>query len=38
METIIVLGILLFIGASFYSAGKSTGSRKGYGAGRWGRR
>lgn len=38
METIIVFGVLLFLGASVYSAGKRTGSRKGYGVGRWGRR
>ena len=34
IETLIVLGVLLGLGAWLYAAGKRTGSRKAYGVGR----
>ena len=34
IETLIVVGILLALGAWAYTAGKRTGSRKGFGVGR----
>ena len=38
METIIVFGCLFALAAWAYKTGKRTGSRKGFGAGRHGRR
>ena len=38
MEGLIVLGILVFVGYSFYKSGKRIGSRKGYNVGRTRRR
>ncbi len=34
MESLIVLGIIGFVGYGIYKAGKRQGSRKGYGVGR----
>jgi hypothetical protein len=34
MESLMVLGIVVFIGWSLYKSGKRIGSRKGYGVGR----
>ena len=38
MDTVIVLGVVYALGYYCYKQGKSTGSRKGFGVGRFGRK